>query len=53
MGVYSVWAKETVYYYQTVEADNLDEARHKAESIIEWGEPVEGEDFDIDMVEEQ
>lgn len=53
MAIYSVWARETVYYYHEVEAKDLDEARHKAESIIDWGEPVEGEDFDIDTVEEQ
>ena len=52
MATYQVWAKETVYYYQEVEAENLDIARHKAECIIDWGEPVDGEDFDIDTVEE-
>jgi hypothetical protein len=48
MAVYQVWAEEVVTYYAEVEADNAVEARKIAESgVVEWGHPVDGEEFRV------
>lgn len=53
MANHLVWAKETVWY--CVELDAIDEkdALEKAEKITDWGDPVDGEDFDIKYAERQ
>lgn len=48
MAVYQVWAEEVVTYYAEVEAGSKEEARKIAESgVVEWGYPVDGEEFRI------
>ena len=53
MATFRVHASETVYYMVDVEAENESEVQTMIDSgDIEWGQPVDGDDFNVDVIEE-
>ena len=53
MAIYQVWADEVVTYYAEVEAESKEEAQAIAESgEFEWGQPIDGEHFQIAEITE-
>lgn len=51
MAKHLVWASETVWYCLEVDAVDNKDAVEQAERCVDWGDPVEGEDFDIRYAE--
>lgn len=48
MSKYRIEAREVVYYLVEVEANNENEVQDMiSKGAIDWGEPVDGEDFTI------